>query len=154
MTRVFITGMGAVTPIGNDVATYWRNLLAGTPGAARIANFDTADMPFNMGCEVKGFDPMQYLDRKTARRIHRSSQFAVAVTKQALENARLTIDQSNWDRVGVLMATGGGGITEIEAGALDVVQKGWRSVGPFVVPSAMANAVSCVVSIETGAAVR
>lgn len=151
MTRVFITGMGALTPIGNNVQTFWTNLLAGTPGAGKITHFDTADMPFNIACEVKGFDPTEYLDRKTARRIHRSSQFAVAVSKQALADAKLTIDESNWDRVGVLMATGGGGITEIEAGALDVVQKGWRSVGPFVVPSAMANAVSCVVSIETGA---
>jgi len=151
MTRVFITGMGAITPIGNNVATFWRHLLAGTPGAGKITHFDTGDMPFNIGCEVDGFDPTEYLDRKTARRIHRSSQFAVAVSKQALTDANLIVDQSNWDRVGVLMATGGGGITEIEAGALDVVQKGWRSVGPFVVPSAMANAVSCIVSIETGA---
>ena len=151
MTRVFITGMGALTPIGSDVQTFWRNLVAGKSGAGRITNFDTHDMPFNIGCEVKGFDPNAYLDRKTARRIHRATQFAVAVSRQALDDARLTIDENNWDRVGVLMATGGGGITEIEAGALDVVQKGWRSVGPFVVPSAMANAVSCVVSIETGA---
>lgn len=151
MTRVFITGMGALTPIGNDVQSFWRNLVAGTPGAGKISLFDTEDMPFNIACEVKGFDPSEFMDRKTARRIHRSAQFSVAVTRQALADARLTIDQSNWDRVGVLMATGGGGITEIEAGALEVVKKGWRSVGPFVVPSAMANAVSCVVSIETGA---
>jgi 3-oxoacyl-[acyl-carrier-protein] synthase II len=143
--------MGALTPIGNDVPTFWRNLLAGQSGAGRITHFDTQDMPFNIACEVKDFDASHYLDRKTARRIHRSSQFAVAVSRQALDDARLTIDEHNWDRVGVLMATGGGGITEIEFGAFDVLQKGWRSVGPFVVPSAMANAVSCVVSIETGA---
>ena len=129
MTRVFITGMGALTPIGNDVQTFWRNLLAGKSGASKISLFDTRDMPFNIGCEVKGFDAADFLDRKTARRIHRSSQFAVAVSRQALDDARLTIDESNWERVGVLMATGGGGITEIEAAALDVVQKGWRSVG-------------------------
>lgn len=151
MTRVFITGMGALTPIGNDVQTFWRNLVAGKSGAGKISLFDTRDMPFNIACEVKGFDPSEYLDRKTARRIHRSAQFAVAVTRQALADAQLTVDASNWERVGVLMATGGGGITEMEVAALDVVQKGWRSVGPFVVPSAMANAVSCVVSIETGA---
>jgi 3-oxoacyl-[acyl-carrier-protein] synthase II len=143
--------MGAITPIGNNVQTFWHNLLAGKSGAGKISLFNTRDMPFNIACEVKDFDPSEYLDRKTARRIHRSAQFSVAVSRQALADARLTIDESNWDRVGVLMATGGGGITEIEAGALEVVQKGWRSVGPFVVPSAMANAVSCVVSIETGA---
>ena len=151
MTRVFITGMGALTPIGNDAETFWRNLVAGKSGASKITAFETGDMPFNIGCEVKGFDPMQYMDRKMVRRTHRSAQFAVAVSKQALADARFTVDASNWDRVGVLMATGGGGITEIEGGALDVVQKGWRSVGPFMVPNAMANAVSCIVSIETGA---
>ncbi len=151
MTRVFITGMGAVTPIGNDAPTFWRNLLAGKSGAGRITSFDTGDLPYNIACEVKDFDPGQYMDRKTARRIHRSSQFAVAVARQALEDAKLTIDASNGERVGVLMATGGGGITEIEAAALEVVRKGWRSVGPFVVPSAMANAVSCIISIEVGA---
>ena len=92
MTRVFITGMGAITPIGNNVATFWRNLLAGTPGARKITHFDTGDMPFNIGCEVDGFDPTEYLDRKTARRIHRSSQFAVAVSKQALTDANLIVD--------------------------------------------------------------
>ncbi len=151
MTRVFITGMGAVTPIGNDAPTFWRNLLAGKSGAGRITSFDTGDLPYNIACEVKDFDPGQYMDRKTARRIHRSSQFAVAVARQALEDAGLTIDANNGERVGVLMATGGGGITEIEAATLEVARKGWRSVGPFVVPSAMANAVSCVVSIEVGA---
>jgi len=151
MTRVFITGMGALTPIGNDAPTFWRNLLAGKSGAGRITGFDTEDMPHNIACEVKDFDPGQYMERKTARRIHRSSQFAVAVARQALDDAGLVIDAGNCERIGVLMATGGGGITEIEAAALDVVRKGWRSVGPFVVPSAMANAVSCIISIEVGA---
>ncbi|MFZ1770564.1 MAG: beta-ketoacyl-ACP synthase II [Caldilinea sp.] len=151
MTRVYITGMGALTPIGNDVSTFWQNLLAGKSGAGHITGFDTQDMPHNIACEVKGFDATKYMDRKTARRVHRSSQFAVAVARQALDDARFTIDDNNAERVGVLMATGGGGIPEIEAGALEVVRKGWRSVGPFVVPSAMANAVSCIISIEVGA---
>lgn len=151
MTRVFITGMGAITPIGNDVPTFWQNLLAGKSGASRITLFDPGDMPYNIACEVKGFDPQEYMDRKVARRIARSTQFAIAVAKQALEDAGLVIDASNRDEVGVLMATGGGGITEIEFATEEMVEKGWRSVGPFVVPAAMANAVSCLVSIETGA---
>lgn len=151
MTRVFITGMGAVSPIGNDVATFWQNLLAGTSGAGRITLFDTKDMPYNIACEVKGFDPADHMDRKVARRIARSTQFAIAVAKQALADADLTIDAANRDNVGVLMATGGGGITEIEFATEEMAERGWRSVGPFVVPAAMANAVSCLVSIETGA---
>ncbi|MCL4860789.1 MAG: beta-ketoacyl-ACP synthase II [Caldilineaceae bacterium] len=151
MTRVFITGMGAVSPIGNDVATFWQNLLAGKSGAGRITLFDTKDMPHNIACEVKDFDPADYMDRKVARRIARSTQFAIAVARQALADANLTIDASNRDNVGVLMATGGGGITEIEFATEEMAERGWRSVGPFVVPAAMANAVSCLVSIETGA---
>jgi 3-oxoacyl-[acyl-carrier-protein] synthase II len=151
MTRVLITGMGAITPIGNDVPTFWQNLVAGKSGAGRLTLFDPKDMPYNIACEVKDFDPTNHMDRKVARRISRATQFAIAVAKQALADAEFTIDESNRDEVGVLMATGGGGITEIEFATEEMVVKGWRSVGPFVVPAAMANAVSCLVSIETGA---
>ncbi|HRW06043.1 MAG TPA: beta-ketoacyl-ACP synthase II [Caldilineaceae bacterium] len=151
MTRVVITGMGAMTPIGHDVKSFWKNLLAGVSGAGPLTLFDPGDMPYNIACEVKDFDPQDYMDRKVARRITRATQFAIAVTKQALADANLTIDETNRDMIGVLMATGGGGINEIEYATEDMVAKSWRSVGPFVVPAAMANAVSCMVSIETGA---
>lgn len=151
MTRVVITGMGAITPIGNDVQTFWKNLLAGKSGAGRLTLFDPGDMPYNIACEVKDFDPQHYMDRKVARRIARSTQFAIAAAHQALADAGLKIDESNRNEIGVLMATGGGGITEIEFAAEEMAVKSWRSVGPFVIPSAMANAVSCLVSIETGA---
>ena len=151
MTRVFVTGMGAISPIGNDVETYWRNLMAGKSGAGRITAFDPGEMPYNMACEVKDFDPTEYLGHKRIRRTSRFTQFAIAAAKQALEDADLVIDESNWNNVGVIMATGGGGIGEIEAATNNMMEKSWRSVGPFVVPNAMANAVSCEVSIETGA---
>lgn len=151
MERVFITGMGAITPIGNDVNTFWQNLVAGKSGADYITLFDTEDMPYNIACEVKDFDPGKYMDRKMARRTARCTQFAIAACKQALDDANLTIDERNRDEVGVLIATGGGGITEIEGATKVMDKRGWRSVGPFVVPSAMSNAVSCLVSIETGA---
>ncbi len=151
MTRVFVTGLGAITPIGNDVETYWANLVAGTSGAGPIESFDVGEMPYSMACEVKDFDPEAYMSRKLARRTARSAQFGIAVAKQALADAELTIDESNWYNVGVMMATGGGGITEIETATHIYEDRGWRAIGPFVVPSAMANAVSCLVSIETGA---
>jgi len=151
MTRVLITGMGAITPVGNDVETYWRNLLAGKSGAAQLAQFDPGDMPYNIACEVKDFDPVDHMDRKLVRRTARSTQFAIAAARQALADADLVIDVDNRDNVGVMMATGGGGITEIEFAAVEMTTKTWRSVGPFVVPAAMANAVSCLVSMETGA---
>ncbi len=137
--------------IGNDVDTFWRNLVAGKSGAGKIKQFDTGDMPHNIACEVKDFDPGNYMDRKLTRRTSRSTQFAIAASKQALTDADLIIDKGNRDNIGVMMATGGGGITEIEAATIEMVEKGWRSVGPFVVPNAMANAVSCLVSIEVGA---
>ncbi len=151
MTRVFVTGMGALTPIGNDPVTFWENLLIGKSGAARITQFDVMDIPINIGCEVKDFDPLDYMERKTSRRTTRSTQFGIAAAKQALVDADLVVDERNWNRVGIMMATGGGGITAMEAAAIEVVEKGWRSVGPFVVPSVMANAASCLVSMETGA---
>jgi 3-oxoacyl-[acyl-carrier-protein] synthase II len=151
MTRVFVTGLGAVTPIGNDVESYWSSLVAGKSGAGPIQSFDVGDMPYSMACEVKDFDPELYMHRKVARRTARSTQFAIAVAHQALTDAGISIDESNWYEVGVMMATGGGGITEIEAATHLFDARGYRAVGPFVVPSAMANAVSCLVSIETGA---
>lgn len=151
MQRVFVTGMGAITPIGNDVETFWGNLIKGQSGAARVSGFDPGDMPHNIACQVKNFDPSLYLDKKTARRTARSTHFAVAATKEALAQADLVIDDHNRENVGVLIATGGGGLTEIERAAYDILNKGWKSVGPFVVPAAMSNAVSCMVSIETGA---
>lgn len=151
MTRVLITGMGAITPIGNDVDTYWQSLIAGKSGAGRVTRFEFGDMPYNMSCEVKDFDPTEYMSKKNARRAHASVQYAVAATKQALEQAQLTIDESNRDEIGVVIATGGGGINGMEDATRLLDEKGWKSVGPFVVPMAMANAVSCQVSIETGA---
>lgn len=151
MTRVFVTGMGAISPVGNNVETYWQNLLAGKSGAGPIRQFDPGDMPFDIACEVKDFEPGKYMDRKLIRRTSRSTQFAIAASRQALQDAHLEVTDANADRVGVMLATGGGGITEIEAATVQMVEKSWRAVGPFVVPNAMSNAGSCLVSIETGA---
>lgn len=151
MTRVFVTGMGVLSPVGNTVEEYWNNLLAGKSGAGRITLFDTADMPWNIGCEVKNFKADEWMDHKEARRVARSSQFAVAASTMALRDAGLEITEENRDNIGVLMATGGGGINELENESVAMERKGWRNVGPFAVPKAMANATSCVVSIETGA---
>ena len=151
MKRIVITGMGAITPIGNDPCTFWQNLLIGKSGAGPLTLFDAAEMPYNIACEVKEFDARQYMDRKVIRRTARATQFAVASTVQALSDAGLEINEENRDEVGVMMATGGGGIIEIEFATEKLVQKSWKTVGPFVVPSAMANAASCVVSMAVGA---
>ena len=151
MKRIVITGLGAITPIANEAEAFWTNLLAGKSGAGRLTLFDPNGMPYDMACEVKNFDPQDYMDRKIARRIARTTQFSIAACKQALVNSGFTITPENGGDVGVMMSTGGGGINEIEYATEVMVEKGWKSVGPFVVPSAMANAVSCLVSMETGA---
>jgi 3-oxoacyl-[acyl-carrier-protein] synthase II len=151
VARVFVTGMGAITPIGNDVSTFWENLTHGVSGAGSITAFDASDFPVRIACEVKGFDAGQWMDRKMARRTARVTQFALAATRQALDDAGLMIDTNNRDNVGVVIATGGGGIALMEEGTHVLTEKGPRSVSPFLLPSIMPNAVSCLVSIETGA---
>jgi 3-oxoacyl-[acyl-carrier-protein] synthase II len=151
VARVFVTGMGAITPIGNDVPTFWKNLTHGVSGAGTITAFDASDFPVRIGCEVKDFDAGQWMDRKMARRTARVTQFALAAARQALDNAGLTVNTNNRDNVGVVIATGGGGIALMEEGTHVLIEKGPRSVSPFLLPSIMPNAVSCLVSIETGA---
>jgi 3-oxoacyl-[acyl-carrier-protein] synthase II len=151
MTRVFVTGLGAVSPIGNDVPTFWKNLTDGVSGAGQITAFDASDFPVRIGCEVKDFDPSLWMDRKMAKRTARVTQFSLAASRQALADAGLTIDENNRDNVGVVIATGGGGIGQAEDGTRTLIDKGPRSVSPLFLPSLMPNAVSCLVSIETGA---
>jgi 3-oxoacyl-[acyl-carrier-protein] synthase II len=151
MVRVFVTGLGAITPIGNDVPSFWKNLTDGMSGAGHITAFDASDFPVRIGCEVKDFDPGRWMDHKMAKRTARVTQFALAASKQALEDAGLTIDEGNRDNVGVVIATGGGGIGLAEDGTRVLIERGPRSVSPLMLPGLMPNAVSCLVSIETGA---
>jgi 3-oxoacyl-[acyl-carrier-protein] synthase II len=151
MTRVFVTGLGTVSPIGNDVPTFWKNLNDGVSGAGPITAFDASDFPVRIGCEVKDFDPGQWMDHKMAKRTARVTQFSLAASRQALEDAGLTIDERNRDMVGVVISTGGGGIGLAEDGTRTLDERGPRSVSPLFLPSIMPNAVSCLVSIETDA---
>ncbi len=149
MTRVFITGLGAITPIGNDAPTFWKNLTAGVSGAGPITAFDSTDFPIHICCAVKDFDPGLWMDHKMARRTARVTQFALAAARQALADADLSIDPNDSENVGVVIATGGGGMTLLEEGTLVLIEKGPRSVSPLLLPSLMPNAVSSLVSIET-----
>ncbi|HIQ05110.1 MAG TPA: beta-ketoacyl-[acyl-carrier-protein] synthase II, partial [Anaerolineae bacterium] len=124
---------------------------AGVCGAGPITAFDTSDLPVRIACEVKDFDPTEYMDRKLVRRSARSTQLALAAARQAVANAGLVIDQDNSSRVGVLLNTGGGGIMYTESNTQILMERGPRAIGPFVVPTIMPNAVSCQVSIELGA---
>jgi 3-oxoacyl-[acyl-carrier-protein] synthase II len=148
MTRVFITGMGAITPIGNEVATYWQNLVAGQSGAARITAFDPGDMPFTMACEVKGYTPPS--SRQGIDRWPRATQFALSVAQQALADARLTIDARNADRAGLFMATGGAGLPLAEVYTTALAQQGWRALEPLSFMHMLPGEVSAAVAVELG----
>ncbi len=149
MTRVFITGMGAVTPIGNDVASYWRSLVAGMSGAAHITAFEPGDMPFTIACEVKGWTPPA--SKHGAAGWPRATQFALSAARQALNDARVEITEHNSERVGVFMATGGAGLPTVEETVYALAGKGWRGIEPLALAHWLPNEVSCAVAVEIGA---
>src|SRR5712664_4816461 len=111
--RVAVTGMGFITPIGNDVETVWSNLVEGVSGIGRITHFDTTNFDTKIAGEVKGFDAGEYMDRKTARHIGRYCQFALAASKQALAHSGLDPAEMDPDDVGVIVSSGIGGMEEI-----------------------------------------
>lgn len=147
MTRVFITGMGAVTPIGNDVATYWQQLVAGRSGAARVTAFEPGDMPYTVGCEVKDYLPPATLAKASWPR---ATHFALSVAQQALTDAGLSITPANRERVGVFMATGGAGLPMVERYATTLAQVGWRQLDPLSFVHMLPGEVSTAVAIQLG----
>ncbi len=150
MSRIVITGLGAITPLGNDVSTSWENMKAGVSSADVIQAFDTTDYVIRIACEVKDFDPKKWIDRKAAKRMARSTQFSIATAKQALADANFEVTPENASRVGIVFNTGGGGLSTMEEAQMQLVNTGPRSVSPFLVPIVMANAASCLISIELG----
>ncbi len=151
MERVVVTGLGAVTPIGVDLVSFWRNLTAGVSGAGPITAFDASDMSTRIAGEVKGFDPQLYMDAKDARRSHRSAHFALAAARQALADAGVQIDATNADNIGIVINTGGAGMGHIEEMTPVLLAGGPRKIGPFFLPTIMPNSVACQVSISVGA---
>ncbi len=150
MQRVVVTGMGAVTPIGNSAPEFWDNLVAGVSGIDRITSFDPSDLEVQIAAEVKGFDPKNYMDFKAARRMDRYSQLAVAAAGEAIKDAALTINEDNTYRVGVMMNTGGGGIQTLTREVRVHYSKGPNRVSPFFIPMFAPNMAACQVSINYG----
>ncbi len=148
--RVVVTGLGAVTPVGNDVATMWANLLAGKSGAGPITQFDPVNFKTRFACEVKDFDPGLFMGRKEARRMDRFTQLAVAVSKQALDDCGLTITPENAPRIGVMVGTGIGGINTIVSQITEMAQKGPDRVSPFLVPMMLPDSAAGMVAIQFG----
>ena len=151
-TRVVITGMGTINPLGLDVETTWQNLVAGKSGAGRITHFDPSPFLTQIACEVKDFNPEDYMDRKDARRLDRFIQFAIASTAQALEQANLTIDESNADEVGVIIGSGIGGLITMDKGYHDFFEKGPMRVSPLTGPMMIPNMAAGQIAITFGVA--
>ena len=146
--RAVVTGIGAITPIGNDAETYWRNLVAGVSGAARITAYDPSNEEVRIAAEVKGFDPRDWIDFKAARRMSRFSQLAVAAARQALDASGLTINGANRDDIAVIVNTGGGGIGDVAAAEQQYLAGGPQRVSPFMVPMLSPSMAACQISIQ------
>jgi 3-oxoacyl-[acyl-carrier-protein] synthase II len=149
--RVVITGLGAITPLGNDLETYWQGLLAGRSGIGPITQFDASNHASRIAGEVKDFDPSQYLDRKDIKRMDRFAQFAVAASKQALADAQLEITDLNAEQVGAIIGTGVGGLRVMEEQQSVYLSKGPSRCSPFMVPMMIANMAAGLTAIHTGA---
>jgi 3-oxoacyl-[acyl-carrier-protein] synthase II len=148
--RVVVTGLGCVTPIGTGKDAFWNNLIAGKSGGVRITHFDSTNFACQVAAEVKDFDPSLYMDKKDARRIVRFIQFAIAASKIALEDAKLSITPDNADRAGTLIGSGIGGIDFLEQQARVLFEKGPDKCSPFMVPWMIANMAAGMVSINLG----
>lgn len=149
--RVVVTGLGAVTPLGNDVESSWAALVAGKSGVDTIRAFDASAFSTQIAAEVKGFDPAAAVGVKEARRMDRFVQLAVAAALEALRDADLTIDGSNAESVGVMMGSGIGGIATLIEQARVLDSRGPDRVSPFLVPMMIVDMVAGQVSIHTGA---
>jgi 3-oxoacyl-[acyl-carrier-protein] synthase II len=146
--NVVVTGMGAVTPVGNTVPEFWAGLLAGKNGIGTITRFDPSRLPTRMGGEVKGFDPEICMDAKEARRTDLFVQYAMAAAQEALRDAGLLDAPPEPDRSGVIIGTGIGGIITFENQARTMVERGPSRISPFFIPMMIANMASGQVSIR------
>lgn len=148
---IVVTGVGAISPLGNDLPSTWAAIVAGQSGVAPITRFDPTGYETTFAAEVKGFDASERLGRKDARRTDRYTHYAVGAALEALEGSGLTIDESNAERVGVLIGSGMGGAETLDAGMETVLTSGPKRLSPFFMPMFLGNMASGTVAIATGA---
>ena len=149
--RVVVTGLGCISPVGNNVPDTWNALLAGKSGAGPITRFDATKYKTRFAAEVKGFDPVPLLGTRDARKFDRYAQLAIAAAQEALNDSGLVIDDSNRDRVGVLIGTGIGGIGTMMENVDVLYERGPERVSPFLVPMMIADSAAGLLAIRTGA---
>lgn len=149
--RIVITGRGVISPLGNDVGTFWDRLTAGVSGIRQVRGPETEGLPVRIAGVVSDFDPLAYMDAKTAHRSSRFVQFAVAAAHQAVVEAHLGPASVDPYRLAVVMNSGGGGMKDVGQGALDLAARGPGRLSPFLVPSLIPNMGACQVAIQLGA---
>lgn len=151
--RVVVTGMGALTPIGLSVESFWQGMMQGKSGAAPITYFDTTSFETKFACELKGFDPTQYLDRKDARRLDKYAQYGISAAVMALEDARINpahLSEDQKDRIGVIVGSGIGGLQTFEDQVVTMEKDGPRRISPFFIPMMIADICAGLISIRFG----
>ena len=150
MRRVVITGMGTVSPVGNSVDESWTNIVDGVSGVGPITLFETEDLLVQIACEVKGFDPEDYMERRDARRIDRFQQFGIAAATQAIDQAGLEVGPEEASRASVIISSAVGGMISVEEAMIVFSEQGPRRVTPFIIPKFMSNGAAGLVSIKNG----
>jgi 3-oxoacyl-[acyl-carrier-protein] synthase II len=148
--RIVITGLGAVSPLGLDVASTWQGLIEGKSGVSAITTFDTRDFPTKIAASVQGFDPTLYLNQREARRMSPFILYTLAAAYEAVTQARLDLSQEDPTRVGVEIGSGLGGTSIVEEQRLILENKGIRHINPSMVPAILINTAACMVAIQLG----
>lgn len=149
--RVVITGMGALTPIGNDVSTYWNNLINGTSGAGPITKFDTSKFKTQFACELKGFDAKEHFDVKEIRKYDNFTQYALVAVRQAVADANIDFTTLNRDRIGVIWGSGNGGIQTFQDQMMEFCSgDGTPRFTPFFIPRILVDIAAGIISMEYG----
>jgi 3-oxoacyl-[acyl-carrier-protein] synthase II len=148
--RVVVTGLGAITPLGNSVPEFWANVLAGKSGIDTIKSFDPSQLPTRFAGEVGNFDPSAVIGKKDARRMDRFAQFAFAAANEAVADSSLTVDDSNRDAIGAIMGSGIGGLMTIEQQHKIMLAQGADRLSPFFIPMLIGNIAPGLISIHLG----
>ena len=151
LRRVVVTGLGALTPIGNDVESYWNGLVSGKSGADHITYFDTSKFKTQFACELKGYDPLNHFDRKESRKLDKFAQYAIVCSDEAIKNANLKLDSIDKNRVGVIWGSGIGGLETFQVEATNyALGDGTPRYNPFFIPKIIPDIAPGVISIRHG----
>ena len=151
LRRVVVTGLGALTPIGNDVESYWNGLVTGKSGADHITYFDTSKFKTQFACELKGYDPLNHFDRKESRKLDKFAQYAIVCSDEAIKNANLNLDSIDKNRVGVIWGSGIGGLETFQVETTNyALGDGTPRYNPFFIPNMIPDIAPGVISIRHG----